>query len=75
MTWHEERIRTHAVDASWAQDGEVVVLKREAKRALAKLVSFHLAYLEAEEAAFRQVALLPVATDGTLNILDHQLQI
>jgi len=39
MAWHEESIRTHAVDASWAQVGEVVVLKREAKNALAKLWS------------------------------------
>ena len=35
MAWHEESIRTHAVDASWAQVGEVVVLKREAKSAFA----------------------------------------
>ena len=68
MAWHEESIRTHAVDASWAQVGEVVVLKREAKNALAKLWSFHSAYLEAEEAAFRQVAVLLVTTDVALKI-------
>ena len=68
MAWHEESIRTHAVDASWAQVGEVVVLKREAKNALAKPWSFHLAYLEAEEAAFRQVAVLLVTTDVALNV-------
>ena len=68
MAWHEESIRTHAVDASWAQVGEVVVLKREAKNALAKLWSFHLAYLEAEEVAFRQVAVLLVTTDVALKI-------
>jgi hypothetical protein len=45
-----------------------VVLKREAKNALAKLWSFHLAYLEAEEAAFRQVAVLLVTTDVALKI-------
>ena len=68
MAWHEESIRTHAVDASWAQVGEVVVLKREAKNALAILWSFRLAYLEAEEAAFRQVAVLLVTTDVALKI-------
>ena len=36
MAWHEESIRTHAVDASWAQVGEVVVLKREAKKRFGK---------------------------------------
>ena len=34
MAWHEASIRTHAVNASWAQVGEVVVLKREAKKTL-----------------------------------------
>ena len=68
MAWREEEKRTHAVDASWAQVGEVAELKRHAKNALAKLWSFHLAYFEAEEAAFRQVAVLLVTTDVALKI-------
>ena len=68
MARHEDSVRTHAVDASWAQVGEVVELKRHAKNALAKLWSFHQAYSEAEEAAFRQIAELLVTTDVALKI-------
>ena len=68
MARHEDSLRTHAVDASWAQVGEVVELKRLAKHALAKLWSFHEAYSEAEAACLRRVAVLLVTTDVALKI-------
>ena len=69
MARHEDSVRTHAVDASWVQVGEVVELKRHAKTALERLWQYHQAYAEAEETAFRRIAVLLVTTDVALKIL------
>ena len=64
---HQAVVDAHTAD-SWAETGEVVVLKLLAKTALDKLWAFHQAYADGEAAAFAKVAVVLVTTDVALKI-------
>ena len=68
MARHEDIVQTHAVDSAWAQEDEVVALRRDAKDVLDKLWSFHQAHSEAAAAALRRVAVLLVTIGAALKI-------